>query len=144
MKKMKLAVLALVGVLAAGNAMAADTATLTVEANVIETCSFVSGSYSLDFDDLDPATPINVSKTVEVTVLCSNGTTYSITDDATLNPLKATGGSAIVYTLEYPVIPKATGGNDTITITGKIDAGAYDLTKEVGAYSATATLSFNL
>ena len=144
MKNIKLAALAiaLVGTFGAGNALAADTATLDVTANVVAACQFKTGGL-LEFGTLDSLTPTDtgpVAATTNPTFKCTKGAVYTITDNSAAKPL-SNGTDTIVYTLAYTP-PAADGTIQTLAITGSILATAYDGVS-AGAYAATVTLSIN-
>lgn len=135
----------------AGAAFAATTTgTVAVSATVLNNCA-VSAGGTIPFGNLDPITapavgPIAAAPAVSVT--CTNGLSYSITDDDGLNELVANnnrlfdGGTGyIVYTTSYTAGPTVGSGvAQDITMTGSIGAGAYS-TAPAGAYSDTITLT---
>lgn len=146
MKKLKLTALAitLIGIFGAGNAMAADTATLNVTANVIATCQFDSNGGTLAFgniDALNPADVLNVTPDVNPFFTCSAGTNYTITDDSAANLLD-NGTDTIAYALSYTNSGVATGASQELAITGDL-LGADYAGKSAGAYTALVTFTIN-
>jgi spore coat protein U-like protein len=132
-----LAAVAVVGV--AGTAMAAGTANLTVQANIVAACS-VAAPTALDFSPLD-ATVAGASKsaTTIINVSCTNGTTPGL---SATNPAMSNGTDTIAYTLSFPVLGASTGTTQNVTVTGDIAAGGYFM-KSAGAYTATALVTVN-
>ena len=146
MKKMKLAALALAltGIFAAGNALAANTATLDVSATVIAACQFDSDGGTLAFADLDVLTPtdqLGVTPSGQPMFTCTNGTTYTITDDSATNPL-SNGTDNIVYSLSYTSGGTANGTSTAMDVTGSLLGTAY-AGKSVGTYNAQVTFTIN-
>ncbi|MBE0574310.1 MAG: spore coat protein U domain-containing protein [Desulfuromonadales bacterium] len=145
MKSLKLAVVAisLIGIFGVGNAMAADTATITVTAAVVESCSFNTTTATLNFGDLDTLVGGEVTPAVPASIkyICTAGTTYTIENDVT--DLLKNGTSSIIYSLDYTPVDGGTsnGTEQTLSVSGKILDGAYD-TATAGAYTADAYLSF--
>src|SRR4030042_1206873 len=82
MKKLLGVVMVLGLVLVLGRvAMAADTNTVTVTANVVGTCKFNSATSTLAFGGLDPSTGLDVNASTSTTFWCTKNATYSATDD---------------------------------------------------------------
>lgn len=146
MKKL-LAITAAAAVMAmAGTAMAADTANLSVTAQVVGACKMTGGS--LNFGNLDPTNPVAVSgNSSGVTVTCTKGTAYTLTgnDGATPSGTQkrlANGSNYIPYSITIPASGTGTGAPEDVTITGDIAAGAYT-TSPAGTYTDTVLLSVN-
>lgn len=139
MKNLRILVVALVLAAFAGPVLAAGTATLNVSANVLGTCLFNTGG-TLDFGNLDPTNAVAVTApSAGVTFTCTNGTGYTISDDAAAQPL-GNGTSTIAYTLAYTATGSGNGTAQGLAITGDILAGTY-ATATAGAYTAAVTLS---
>lgn len=146
MKSLKLMVLAigLIGIFGVGNVMAADEASITVEAVVLESCSFNTAAATLDFGTLNTLAggPVSPATPASISYICTSGTTYTIENNAAANPL-GNGTSTIIYSLDYTPTSGGTsnGTAQTLSVSGTIADGAYD-TATAGSYTATATLSF--
>jgi spore coat protein U-like protein len=138
---------------AAGAAWAADTNTLTVQANVVGTCKFVSATSTLNFGALDPSSGADVNGSTTTQFWCTKGvTTDSITAGQGLNfsggknQMKdSVSGEVIPYTLTLtkdglsnsgPAAPR------TLTIAGNVLGSDYT-GKSAGNYSDTVTISIN-
>ena len=144
MKNIKLAALAiaLVGIFGAGNALAADTATLLVTAKVIETCRFDSNGGTLNFGSIDALNAVdvlNVAPTVNPFFTCSAGTDYGITDDSGTELLD-NGTDTIAYALSYTNSGTATGASQELVVTGDLLGTDY-AGKSAGTYNATVTFT---
>lgn len=136
----------------AGNAMAADTATVTVTANVVGTCKFSLATGAVTFGDLDPATASNVNGTViQPQFWCTKGAAYTISDDNGLNETgtthrmvhDSTATEFIPYSFTYTATGTGAGPaathvtmNIAAQVLGTDYAGAL-----AGAYSDTVTLT---
>jgi len=150
MKKL-LAITAAVAVMAmAGTAMAADSNTLTVTANVTGTCKFSSPTSSLSFGALDPSDGSDVSKTSTTKFWCTKGVTETISNNNGSNPsgttmrMKGPGATDFIpYTLSLtkdgsqnvgPATPR------TLTIAGTVLGSDYIGASE-GSYTDTVALT---
>lgn len=142
-KMMKLTVLALVLLvtLSAGSVLAAD-ADLTVNAEVLATCTITAGT--LDFGPLDPVAggPVTVTNNAAAVVTCTNGDAYTLSDNAGVrsNYTMSDGTNLITYTLTYATNGTGTGAAQNISIKGDIAAVDYT-TKPAGTYSDTVQLT---
>jgi spore coat protein U-like protein len=133
----------------AGVAAASDTTTVSVSANVVGTCKFVTGG-TMEFGELDPADGADVNAAVtQPTFWCTKGASYTIDDDQGLNKLgdlyrmKHSGGDEYIpYTFTYNTT--GTGAGPTISIlmniTGQIAGSDYQ-NASAGDYSDTVTLT---
>ncbi len=147
-------VLGLVLVLS-GVAMAGNSTTVNVSANVMGTCKFSSGSTpELNFGDLDPASNSDVTKNTTVQFWCTRGvTTESFTANygkhgvgSQRNMKLTTGADLIPYTLTLTPdgsTNQGPGSPRTLTISGTILNTDY-ISKAAGSYSDTVTLEINL
>lgn len=137
----RILVLAAAIALVSSTAFAAGTATLNVTANVTATCSIIGGT--LGFGALDPLVGAAVGPTAAagVQVTCSNGTVFTVTDDAASKPL-VNGASTIPFTLAHAGGGTGTGAAVPYAITGTIGANTYT-TALAGAYSSNVTLTVN-
>lgn len=145
MKKTKLAALALslVGVLAAGNAVAADTATLTVQAQVLGTCNFDTAGATLDFLSIDPTLGAGATAQTTITYTCTNGTAYTFANPAGGAMTGATLSDNLPFALAYDVAGgTGTGSSETLTIDGTITAANLALVR-ADTYSGSVTLDIN-
>lgn len=144
MKKL-LAIAAAVAVVAmAGTAMAA-TGNLAVSANVTATCTITGGS--LGFSALDPTTAPAVGpiSSTGVSVTCTNGTAYTLTNNNGLHVSGSTlrlanGTDFIPYTLSVPAGGTGNGASQSVTIQGNIAAGTY-ATASAGSYTDTVQIT---
>ncbi|HEX9778894.1 MAG TPA: spore coat protein U domain-containing protein, partial [Geopsychrobacteraceae bacterium] len=76
MKRMMI-LLVMALVMFAGNAFALDTATVTVNAEVLPVCTFDTNTLTLDFGALDPDLTTAANATGTLAFTCNNGATYS-------------------------------------------------------------------
>jgi spore coat protein U-like protein len=133
-------------------AMAADSNTVTVTANVTGTCRFSSPTSTLAFGALDPGSGNPASAATTTNFWCTNGTAYTITDN---DGLYFTGPNAnrmrhattltqfIPYTFSYnPASGNGSGPGTpiTLTISGSILFASYQ-NADPGDYSDTVVLS---
>ncbi len=132
-----------------GMAMAGDTATVDVSANVVGTCKFLTGG-TMAFGALDPSSGGNVNAVLtQPTFWCTKGASYSITDD---NGLYESGTAFqvkhvslteyIPYTFTYTATGTGNGPSNPITmdIAGTILGGDY-VGASAGDYADTVTLT---
>lgn len=158
MKRTIQAAVVLLLLVAAGIAAAADTAPVTVTARVLGTCRFSAGGATLAFGDL----PFDVAGNalggvVAATTLqfwCTNGASYTITDDSGVNEL-APGArrmrSTTLATPEYiaygmaynPATGTGNGPGNPITLTINGTVGAVYGANSPDSYTDTVTLSIN-
>lgn len=143
MKKMKLAALALAlaGIFAAGNALAAGSANLTVSATVTDACAVTGGSIA--FGNLDPINDTGTKSvgSTGVTIACTSGDTYTISDNKAGSYSMSDGsGHSIPYSLSYPSVPTADGNANAYTITGSVAQTDY-ANSPAGSYSDTVVLT---
>ncbi len=151
--RIALTALAAIAVLVpAGSAMANDTATVTVTANVVGTCKFSVAAGAVAFGDLDPATPTDKDGVVTQPVFwCTRGASYTISDDNGLNEAGTTHrmrqgalDEYIPYSFSYTATGTGAGPQSPVTMSiaaqvlGTDYAGAL-----AGAYSDTVTLTIN-
>ncbi len=145
MKKIRIFLAAAAMVALSSAAYAAGTATLDISATVQGTCSFQT-SDTLDFGSLDPTVAVDQSlNSVGVTFICTNGTTFNVTDDGGLLGTYTldSGTDTIPYALTY------NGGSETGTGTGvaqNLDVtigilGTDYATASAGTYADTVTFS---
>jgi spore coat protein U-like protein len=79
MKKIAIWTLALGLVLASvGSSLAADTATINVQATVLGSCSIQSAPALMDWGSIDPATYVTTALAGSVVFRCTTGVPYSI------------------------------------------------------------------
>ena len=131
-----------------GVAVAGDTATVSVSANVVGTCLFDSGG-TITFS-LDPATGGDVSGSVtQPEFWCTKNATYSITDDDGINQsgtthrmVHASLPEYIPYTFTYTASGSGLGKTSPITMdisSTVVEADYVDAS--AGNYSDTVTLT---
>ena len=135
-----------------GVAMAADTNTVTVTANVVGTCRFNSAASTLAFGGLDPSTGLDVNASTSTTFWCTKNATYSVSDD---DGLYETGANAnrmrhattlteyIPYSFSYsPTTGTGNGRTSAITldISGTVTFANYQ-NAAAGDYADTVVVS---
>ena len=134
----------------AGTVKAGDSNTLTVSAVVSGTCKFSSGSSSLDFGALDPASGSDVTASTTTNFWCTKGVTTDVITpgqglhwSGSVRQMSEPNGEVIPYGLvltpdgntnQGPTLPR------TLTISGTV-LGADYLSKRAGNYSDTVTLT---
>ena len=135
-----------------GVALADDTATVTVSANVVGTCKFASGD-TVVFGTLDPSVGTNVNGTIAqpTTFWCTKGTTYTITDDdglsedGTTHRVKhASLAEYIPYSFAYTGTGTGAGAGPTNRITMDIISavqGTDYINASAGSYADTVILT---
>src|ERR1700756_4747260 len=72
-------------VLPAYRALASGTATVTVTASVLGSCSFTTASTTMDFGTLNPLSASNTNVNASLQFKCTLGTVYTITDNKGLH-----------------------------------------------------------
>lgn len=148
MKKMKLAVLALVGVLAAGNAMAATT-NVTVNATVSEVC-IATTTTNIVIGAIDPTTETGTISSAShsgstpglINVKCTAGTDVTFTAPATTTLTGGFGGTDTMVVV--PIVPSTTevpglGGTD-YAVNASIAYNEYS-TATAGGYAGSFTVT---
>jgi spore coat protein U-like protein len=137
-----------------GVALAADTNTVTVNANVVGTCKFNSATSTLAFGGLDPSSGAPVNASTSTTFWCTKNASYSIGDDDGAYDLIAPVGQKmkhqslneyIAYNFGYtPTTGTGSGPSTPITldISGTVAFAAYQNASE-GNYSDSVVLSIN-
>ena len=133
-------------------AMAADSNTVTVTANVVGTCKFNSATSTLAFGGLDPSTGLDVNASTSTTFWCTKNATYSVADD---DGLYETGANAnrmrhattlteyVPYTFSYnPTTGSGQGRTADITldISGTVTFANYQ-NAAAGDYGDTVVIS---
>jgi len=141
-------------ILFSGVTFAIDTNTVTVTANVVGTCKFLSSTSTLAFGSLDPSSGSDVNASTSVNFWCTKNASYSITDDDGLYESGTNGNRMrhesieteyIPYTFSYSPTSGIGSGKTTpitLTISGSI-ANANYRDAAVGNYSDTVTLTIN-
>jgi len=156
MKRSVLMMAAAILLAAAGTAMALDSATVTVSATVSPTCKFSSpATAALSFGVLDPGSPVDVNANTTLSFWCTDGTSYTITDDDGLyetglnaNRMRSTVLATpefIPYSISYnPATGSGTGPASpiTLTFTGNL-LGTNYATRSPDVYNDTVTLTIN-
>jgi spore coat protein U-like protein len=136
------------GLLGSASVMAAQE-TVTVSATVVGTCKFNSGG-SVDFGSLDPSVGTDVSGTVtQPEFWCTNGASYSITDDNGVNNTgptyrmkHASLAEYIPYTFSYTSSGTGSGPTSPVSMDIAADVLGSDYTgASAGSYSDTVTLT---
>jgi len=144
MKKMKLAVLALVGVLAAGNAMAAGSTDVEVSATVLGTCAFGATSYPMAFGSFNGTDTGPKTATANVQFTCTNNTVYTLDDVSGAQAMThETLAETLAYNIAaYTLSDTADGTLTTVAIVGTIAQAAYQAAS-AGLYEDTLTININ-
>lgn len=129
----------------AGTAVAGDTTNVTVTATVAGYCRFLSTPAiafgQLPFDATGNA--LGASRAGNLTFECSNGLTYTISDDKSGVYNLAFGAETIPYALAYSKTSGTglgLGTTDSVTLTATIAANSYT-GKPAGAYQDTVQVS---
>lgn len=145
MKSLKLVVLSisLICTLGIGNAMAADSATITVNATVLGTCSFNANTYTMDFASIDPTNTGDITGSVELDFTCTNGTNWNLTDESGIKSMDSSDDTLAYNIATYALTGTGDGTPKTLTITGTVAEGEY-ATASAGTYSDTFTIGINL
>ncbi len=151
MKKSFTVIIALAVLATCGAAWAADSNTLTVQANVTGTCRFVAATSTLNFGALDPSVGTDVSGSTTASFWCTRGViTAPFTNGPGLH--FATGKNQMIDPVSADVIPytltltpdggtnAGPGSPRTLTIAGNVLGTDY-LSKSTGNYSDTVTLT---
>jgi spore coat protein U-like protein len=148
---MKRIALAAALVLFASQAVAADTADLTVRADVKKVCSV--NAATLTFPDYDPVAATQVDGLATVTVKCTSGTTWELILDANAGAM-AGSGPGLNYALysdssratPFPTTAAAQldeqvadGDDQTTTIYGRIPGGQTAV--QAGLHSDTVLMT---
>lgn len=129
MKKMMI-LLAMALVMFSGTAFAATT-TLTVSAQVLAACQFDGAAGNATFAALDSVLAPAVTANGSVSVSCTNGTAFTVTDDASGTLAAGLGGPGIPYGFAYLL------GSDTGTGTGIGNSIAVNYQASIGAGAYT-------
>lgn len=156
MKRTVLALAAAILLAAAGTATAADTATVDITATVLGTCQFTSAGTAiplgnLPFDATGSAT--GTSGGSSINFWCTNGASYTITDDLGLNEsgvqrrlASTTLGTTeyIDYALTYnPATGTGSGPGTPIVLSLTATVGTTYTNNTPDAYADTVTLTVN-
>lgn len=146
MKKLILAVLAIsfASILATGNALAADNADINVSATVLGTCLFDAGSFDLAFGDIDPASAVDATASVDVQFTCSNGTDWTLDDvSGNRNMTGVANGDSLAYSIAaYGNTGTGTGSTQTVTLDGTVAVAAFQAVSS-DVYTETITININ-
>ena len=149
-KKNNLIAATLAALLLAGNAMAADSHTITVNATVTGTCKFNAASSTLSMT-LDPTATSTITQTASVLYRCTKGTAPSFalasgSTGSTSGGNLVNGAESIPYTFSSTSGGSGTGmttGNDkTLSVSVSVNqANAANVTPAVYTDSITITLA---
>ena len=152
MVKRIILIIAITMIAFSGVALAADTNTVTVTANVVGTCKFNSATSTLPFGALDPSSALDASASTTTTFWCTKNASYGITDDDGLyetgvnqNRMRNTVTTTeyIPYSISYsPATGSGLGKTTPITLTmnGTINNADY-VNAASGDYSDTVVLT---
>lgn len=153
MKKLIAVVMAIAIIAMAGVAMAADTNTVTVNANVSGTCKF-TGTSAVSFT-LDPSSALDATANGSITYWCtkgaggtlaisgygndSGGNHYMVSTSTPAEKIKytLTAGTSDSYTGQGKGTPK------TLTVTGSVSNGDYINAVALTDYADTVTYTIN-
>lgn len=149
-KKNNLIAATLAALLMAGNAMAADSHTITVNATVTGTCKFNAASSTLNMT-LDPTATSTVTQTAAVLYRCTKGTapSFALASGSTGSSAGGNlvnGAESIPYTFSSASGGSGSGmgsGNDkTLSVSVSVNqANAANVTPAVYTDSITITLT---
>jgi len=152
MKRLLVLAMVLGLVLGIGVSFASDTNTVTVTANVVGTCKFLSSTSTLAFGSLDPSSGSDVNASTTVQFWCTKNANYSIIDDngsneetgSDVHRMKGPGtNNYIPYTFEYtPTSGQGNGRTNPIDlkISGTVKFTDYQ-NAVAGDYSDTVVLT---
>jgi hypothetical protein len=140
--------------LAAGQARANDSVSVTVNATIVGVCKFFTASPVINItntgtgSNIDPSVAGPATGSVDITYRCSNGTSPSFTVPATATVTCTTAGTCGSSTMTPTVTSSNTGagtglgsGKDqTLTVNGQITQANYQ-NAQVGSYSGSMTVS---
>jgi spore coat protein U-like protein len=143
MKRMMI-LLVMALVMFTANAFALDTATVTVDAEVMAACTFDTGALTLDFGALDPDLTTAANATGALDFTCSAGASYNLTTAAG-GVITEIGGDTIAYTttLSGDVSGASGGASQTLIVDADIAANGFN-GKTAGTYAGTFTIDLNL
>lgn len=147
MKRMKLAALALslVGILTAGNALAVDTATITVSANVLGTCSFDTAAYTMAFGAIDPLMAADATQTAALAFTCTNGSNWALDDVSGARSMAGAGANTLAYSIDAyaaNLTGTGTGLTQNVAVTARITQAQAGVAL-VDTYNDTVTINLN-
>jgi spore coat protein U-like protein len=151
------------GLVMSTGAFAGGTASLTVNAKILATCSVTTAPGTLDFGTIDPSGGSNVNASATFTMKCSNGTTSTAaTDGGAIGGAHSFGGFkrmqhsttgtaflpyAITYTGDTGFAGAGFSGAGTpVTINGTITPAQYAgaiATTSGEVYADTVTITVN-
>ena len=149
MRKWIATMAAVLMVMTAGTAMAADTANVDVTAAVAPACAF-SSTPTLDFGTLDQASAADATAAGNLVFWCTTGAVYTLTDQN--NPLVVdgaypgtliSGGDTIPYTIAY-TNTSGLGGGFGVPIASALTAtivNADYVGSPPGVYTETVTFT---
>jgi spore coat protein U-like protein len=156
MKRIVAIFVVLGGLLAAAQIMAAGPNSIDVSATVLSknNCKFNTAASALNFGDLDPANPVDVTVSTAVTFVCRGSApvaTFFIDDDDGLNETGPDGNRMAHATLPATYLPYSLSLNptsatvpknaaQTLTINGTVLGNDYQ-SAFVGSYSDTVVIS---
>lgn len=140
-------------ILFSGVAFAEDTNTVTVTANVVGTCKFLSTTSTLAFGPLDPSSGADVNANTSVQFWCTKNASYTITDDdglyELLNGTQSMKHSSLNEYIPYSFSYSPTSGTGsgrtapiTLNISGTVTFANYQ-NAAAGEYSDTVILTIN-
>lgn len=144
MKSIRTLIIAVALVAIASTTFAAGTATLTINANVLPTCSFVAAGTTMTFAPIDPTSLVDATAQATINFNCSTGVAYAFTNPATASIANGPDTMTVdlVYTDGTAVPGTGSGVDETLTIDGTITVANFT-GKPAGAYTGTATLTVN-
>jgi hypothetical protein len=130
-------------------AAAQESNVVTVNATILEKCSFSTGTSTITFAEIDPSdTGEKTATTSGLTYKCTNGSTpASLTNLSGDHTLASAGTPAdtMVYTLTNSTLLVGAGfaaAGTPITITAHIQDTVYQVAKAHADYTGTVTLTF--
>ena len=131
--------------LIASSAFAAGSTDLTVQANVLGTCSFDAAAYTMDFGNLDPAAAADTNATAQLDFTCANGTAYTIDNVAGARSMAGATDTLPYSIAAYANTGTGSGVSQSVTLTGTVLAVDYDIAsgRAAEAYAEVITININ-
>ena len=142
MKTIRTMLITFVLVALASSAFAAGSATLTINANVLGTCSFSAAGATMDFLNIDPTALVDATASTTIDYNCTSGVLYSFVNPAAASITNGTDTMAVDLLYTDAGTGTGTGVATTLTIDGTITVANFTGVS-AGAYTGTATLNIN-
>lgn len=150
-KLLLIAAMAFVLVAFSSSAMAAGNATIAVSANVVGTCQWTTAAGVLAFGALTTGDQNNIAAGTQPVFWCTNGATWTITDDTGVNeavadvdPPRLFDGAANYIDYSFSYTTTNTGGGPGAPVTMDFSGTVLEVdyaAQPVAAYTDTVTLT---